>query len=64
MFRPQELWYHEDSLDIGLLVLGVKYRGLEAFKVKACLVNRHNGIWYETKTYKIRRSEFKHWRML
>jgi|GEM_PF-4599210 len=61
MFRAGEVWVHKGTLDVALEIVRVQYRGPEGIKVRGKLINRHNGIHYETGTYVIDREHFPQW---
>lgn len=64
MFRPQEAWVHAAMLDCCLAIRHVQYNALEYCKVRATFKNRFNGLDYETKTYTIKRKDFRNWKRL
>jgi hypothetical protein len=47
--------YTTDHCDIYIHILNIPYRNTEYYKVKAKIFNKHNGIFYEQKYYKIPR---------
>ena len=59
--KPYKVYYHINMLDCALEILSVQYKGPNYIKVKANLHNRHTGVWYERKTYKIQRKDLKYW---
>jgi hypothetical protein len=64
MWRIGHTYVHDYAPDIALEVLKVRFSCQSYVKVKARLVNRHNGLWYETKTYTIKRKDFNRWSVL
>ncbi len=61
MFTAHNIYVHRRTLDIALRIDKVQYRGPKYWKVKATVANRHNGIVYETKVFRINKSDFCNW---
>jgi len=54
--------YVSDNSDLKVEIIKVRYQNDEYIKVKAALTNKHNGIFYEMKNYKIYRKDIQHWK--
>jgi hypothetical protein len=55
------LYQHDLTTDIQMQVWSY-YPSSDGFVVKASLINRHNGIVYETEQYTITQDHFKFWK--
>jgi hypothetical protein len=60
MFNYGEVWVHDCTDDIALHVL-YSLKFTTHTKVRAHLINRHNKIFYETRTYVVLHKDLKHW---
>ncbi len=55
--------YTADNSDLAMKIIDVRYQSSVYAKVKATLYNKINGIFYETKNYKLIKEQIKHWRL-
>ena len=62
--RVNNIYRHKRTLDIDVECLKVQYVGPKYIKVKLKIFNRHNGIFYETGTYKIMKDDLKNWELV
>jgi len=61
----QNAHYESDSSDLRVFIIKIQYRHPLYVKVKATLTNKRIvGVYYETKNYKIIRSNIKHWKII
>jgi len=54
--------YTADCSDLKVFIKKVHYESTDYYKVKLSLINKNNGIVYETKNCKLYKDKITHWK--
>lgn len=64
MFLVTGRIYTMETSDLNVYINKIHFRGPRYYKAKITLINKHNGIVYETKNYKLYPDKVKLWEVV